>query len=372
MSRPFHLLHVFSSFNLGGLEARACAVINSLGDAFRHTITSTAGTFGAAERIAPGVKFEIVPPPSGKGGLLYALRLGSMIAATRPDLLLTYNWGSFDAVIGAALKGACPLIHSEDGFNPDEIMGLKQRRVWARRIFLNRARAVVVPSRTLENLARNTYKLRPEIVHRIPNGIDTTKYGPAERARWRERWGFAEDDFVIGCVGRLSPEKNLNLLLRAVARCREANARLVLVGSGSCQEELERVAKDLDLAGRVIFSGFVPDPSGCYGAFDLFAMSSSTEQMPMSLLEAMAAGLPAVCTSVGDTAEILASPGEPVTVPAADLDAYAKALDVLCRDAELRQRLGQANRKRCREVYSLAQMTGRYRQLYLRAMEQKK
>ena len=108
-------------------------------------------------------------------------------------------------------------------------------------------------------------------------------------------------------MGRLAPEKNLGLLLRAVAASGIAGVRVVLAGGGTCRAEWEALAADLGLGSRVIFPGFLADPASCYGAFDLFAMSSDTEQMPLALLEAMAAGLPAICTDVGDSAEILGS-----------------------------------------------------------------
>ena len=369
MTRPVHLFHVFSSFNLGGLESRTCVLMNALGREFRHTITATDGNFGAAERLGSTVDFKIVPPPEGKGSPFYALRFRQLLRTIRPDLLVTYNWGAFDAVLAATLGRACPVVHTEDGFNPDEVGRLKARRVWSRRLVLNRAAAVVMPSRTLREIALNSYKLRPEIVQWIPNGIDTAKYGSAGRERRRAEWGAGPGDFVIGSIGRLAPEKNLGMLLRAVAACALPNTRVVLAGSGPCRAELEALAAELGITERVRFTGFITDPSDCYGAFDLFAMSSTTEQMPISLLEAMAAGLPAICTAVGDSAEIVGNPGWPAIVPAGDLNAYTGALQTLYADAALRSQLGARNRARCAEVYSLERMISRYRDVYLGAIK---
>jgi glycosyltransferase involved in cell wall biosynthesis len=364
---PLHLFHVFSSFNLGGLEARTCVLMNALGREFRHTITATDGNFGAAERIGPGVDFKLVPPPTGKGGALYPFRLSNLLRAVQPDLLVTYNWGAFDAVLAATVDSLCPVVHTEDGFNPDEVAGLKARRVWSRRLILNQVSAVVMPSRTLRDIALQAYRLRPGLVHWIPNGIDTGKYGSAARERWRAEWGIARDDFLIGSAGRLAPEKNLGMLLRAVAASRLPNVRVVLAGSGPCRPELERLAAELGMAGHVVFPGFIPDPCGCFGAFDLFAMSSTTEQMPIALLEAMAAGLPAICTAVGDSAEILGHPGPPAIVPPGDLAAYIESLKTLHGNAALREQLGARNRARCIEAYSLERMIARYRSVYLAA-----
>jgi glycosyltransferase involved in cell wall biosynthesis len=356
------------------LEARTCVLMNALAGGapeggFRHTITATDGNFAASRRLDPGVDFTIVPPPAGKGGLLYPLRLASLLRTIAPDLLITYNWGAFDAVLAAALDSICPVIHSEDGFNPDEVCGLKSRRVWSRRLLLNQVAAVVMPSHTLENIALNAYKLRPALVHWIPNGIDAARYGAGSRASWRAEWGVGPGEFLIGSVGRLAPEKNLGLLLRAVAASRIAGIRVVLAGSGPCRAELEALAAQLGLGARVTFPGFIADPASCYAAFDLFAMSSATEQMPLALLEAMATGLPAICTAVGDSAEILAHPGWPAIVEPGDLDGYTRALSALHADAKLRGDLGARNRARCIEAYSLERMVERYRKLYLSAAQ---
>jgi len=338
--------------------------MNALAGEFRHTITATDGHFGAAGRIGPGVNFTLVPPPAGKGGLLYPLRLAGLLRSIAPDLLVTYNWGAFDAVLAAALDSICPVIHSEDGFNPDEVRGLKSRRVWSRRLLLNQVAAVVMPSHTLEKIALTAYKLRPSLVHWIPNGIDPARYGPAARELWRAEWGVRPDEFLIGSVGRLAPEKNLGLLLRAVAASEIAGIRVVLAGSGPCRAELEALAGQLGLGARVTFPGFLADPASCYGAFDLFAMSSATEQMPLALLEAMAAGLAAVCTAVGDSAEILGHPGWPAIVAPGDLEGYTRALAALHADRKLREELGARNRARCIKAYSLERMVGSYRELY--------
>jgi glycosyltransferase involved in cell wall biosynthesis len=118
----------------------------------------------------------------------------------------------------------------------------------------------------------------------------------------------------------------------------------------------------------VVFRGFVPDPGSYYQALDLFAMSSITEQMPMVLLEAMAARLPIVCTAVGDSAEIIGNPGRPAVVPPEDASAYVEALRELGRDAGLRKSLGGANHRRSLEVYSVERMIAAYRKLYLTAV----
>jgi glycosyltransferase involved in cell wall biosynthesis len=110
------------------------------------------------------------------------------------------------------------------------------------------------------------------------------------------------------------------------------------------------------------------DPAPCLAAFDVFALSSASEQMPLALLEAMASGLPAVCTDVGDCREMLGGGGAPAVVPPGDEAAYAAALAALAARAELRAALGAANRARCVERYPADRMVRAYASLYDEAL----
>jgi glycosyltransferase involved in cell wall biosynthesis len=127
---------------------------------------------------------------------------------------------------------------------------------------------------------------------------------------------------------------------------------------------LEQMAREEGIGEHVVFSGRVPDPAKCLAAFDVFVLSSCTEQTSNALLEAMACGLPAISTDVGDSSEMLGNIGPPVIVPAGDLQAYSNALAVLASSPELRERLGVANRHRCLEHYRLERMVLEYEALY--------
>ena len=364
MSRAPHILHVFSTFTNGGPQVRTCSILNALGPAFTHTIMATDGNYDAANRIGSQVSCRFLPPPKGKGSLLYAFALGQVFRRLRPDAAFTYNWGSFDAILAVRALGLCPIVHTEDGFGKDEAAGLKKRRIWARRAVLNATHAVVVPSRTLRQISTGAYGLKDSKVRFIPNGVDLSRFQPGDQnSEWRRRFQIPEEAVLTGYVGRLSPEKNLSLLLEAFAQADVANTRLAIVGEGPCRSELEQLSAKLGLRGRIVFTGPVADPAGCYRALDVFAMSSHTEQMPMALLEAMASGLPAVCTDVGDTAEMLGA-GWPVLVPSGATGRYAEALRIMTTSPGLRSRLGVHNRKRCEEEYSFDRMLNRYAGLF--------
>lgn len=385
LRRPY-LLHVFSNFVPTGPELRTVALIGAFGDAFRHGVVSMDGRTTAAERLPAGVDVRILPSPPRAGSLATARRLGRLLIDERPDLVLTYNWGAFDMLlaeaIGIAGKGrpGRRVIHHEEGFNQDEADSFKLRRVIARRFVLPTAHCVIVPSERLERVAREVWKLPDNRIRLIPNGIRLDAFPPADRnTGLRDRLGIPREALVVGTAGSLRPVKNHLRLLEAAART--PGVHLLLVGDGEERPALEARAAAPDLAGRVCFAGYQADPAPCYRAMDVFALTSNSEQMPVSLLEAMAAGLPALATDVGDVRAMLPPEQGPLVVPlpaglaAGEPDgttaaALAVRLAELAADPARRRGLGQANRRRVEERFSFEGMCRAYLEVYQSALLQ--
>jgi len=365
-----HFCHVFSSFDPGGAEVRTVALINNLGSAARHTIIATNGRYGAAERIHAHISHAIVPPPAGKGSLFYSRSIARTLHEIRPDLLLTYNWGAIDAVIAGTIHRRCPVLHAEDGFGPEESVTLKRRRTWTRRIFLNRIDGTIVPSRQLERIVTTAFRVAPARVFYIPNGVDHTRFSPGNDMTWRTAHGVPEGALLVGSVGALRPEKNYGLLLEAVARIPQRNVWIAFAGDGPCRADMARLARELGLESRTLFAGPLADTAPFYRTLDLFALSSSTEQMPLSVLEAMASGLPIIATDVGDIREMLAADNADgaMLAPRGDADAYAAALAALLENGAKRQRLAVENRVRCLKLYTQERMFHAYQAAYERAL----
>lgn len=353
------ILHVMWGFEPGGAEMRLVRLANAMGRAWRHWIAPISGRDSVKDQFDPGVEWEIVETPRKGTPLAYA----QWIRRLRPDLVQTYNWGAFDAAAGCVLARVCPLLHTEDGFGADEAAGPKLRRVLARRLVLPFARRVVVPSLTLERIALERYGLPRRKVERIPNGVDCLVFRPGRNDALRRELGVAVDEIVIGTVGHLRPEKDYGFLLRAFAEARIESALLVIAGEGPERARLRKMAAEFGLSGRVLFPGAV-DPAPWYRMFDLFVMSSMTEQMPLALLEAMATGLPALCTDAGDSAWMLDSPDLPAIVRRGDFSGYVEALKRWAADEGLRREAGARNRARCEREFSLERMVERWRAMY--------
>jgi len=375
MARPVRILHCHSTFHLGGKEARAVHLMNAFGDAAEHVVLSAVpGALGAREAIDPAVKVdfpgEAAPSLQGKPGIGRYAELADYMAGF--DLVLSYNWGAMDVVGARRLIGGIrrltPLIHHEDGFNEDEAVRQKPARVWFRRLMLPAIERLVVPSHRLERIALDIWRQRPDKVERIPNGIRLPR--ESECARPLPIEGLpAGTGPIIGTVAGLRRVKNLPRLVRAFARGAPADARLVILGEGPDRGAILAEAERLGVAQRVMLPGFVRDPVRYMGSFDIFALSSDSEQFPISLVEAMACGLPAAMTDVGDVAAMVASENRPFIVGREDEEGLTAALARLCGDPARRRSVGTANRAVAMANYDEATMIERYRRLYWSAIE---
>jgi L-malate glycosyltransferase len=362
-----HILHVFPTFERGGAQSRVAAIINTLGSRLMHTVLALDGNYEAGKSLQHGTVVRYADAPRVRGNLGQVLAFADLIRSFRPDLVVTYNWGAINALAGARLAAVCPVIHTEDGFGADEAEKLKPRRVITRRLLLNSIFATVVPSRTLKAIALDRYRLNKDKVRLILNGIDTTRFSPGRNTELRRRLGIPDDNVVVGTVGQLRPEKNLLMLLRSFEALTTQDVTLMIVGGGNCRRDIEQAAIDRRLTEKVVFAGAITDPAPYYQAMNIFAMTSVTEQMPMALLEAMATGLPAVCTAVGDIPSMLdGSTAE--LIPSGDDRAYAGALTHLIERQDVRTQIGQKNRRRCITHYSLERMMSEYARLYQSAI----
>ena len=371
MPEPVAVLHLHSTFSLGGKEARAVRLMNAWGPRARHTVVSAMpGELGARERIDKGVAYEIAQDAPALTGRPSVARYEALARYMRRfDLVLTYNWGAIDGVMARRTfaNGMPPLIHHEDGFNADEAGGLKRERNIYRRLALPAAHALVVPSETLEAIALGTWKQPRARVHRIVNGIATGLY--AKKPDPKAIPGFVPNpkEVVIGTLAGLRAVKDLPLLVRAAGGVAK-RVRLVIVGEGPERDTIRQAAAAMGLSDKLVMPGHLERPYRFIGLFDLLALSSRSEQFPIAVVEAMAAGLPIAATPVGDIARMVAPENLPfVTGPHHEVP-LRDAIETLAMDADLRRRVGAANQAKARAEYDEAVMIARYAALYEAAL----
>nr|WP_294553487.1 glycosyltransferase [uncultured Rhodopila sp.] len=343
---PPLVAHVFPTFAVGGAQMRFAAIANHFGPAFRHIVVSLDGNQACRDLLRGdlGVSFPAVAGPKN-AMLANARRYRRLLRDWRPDVLVTCNWGAIEFAL-ANLLPVTRHLHVVDGFGPEERSSQIPRRVLIRRLALART-PVVLPSRTLVRIAAEVWKLPRRVIHYVPNGIDLARFAAAAAAQ------RGTGETVIGTVAALRPEKNIARLLRAAAPL--PGRRLVIVGDGPERDALTDLARTLGMADRVSFAGYRQDTPDFYARFDLFALSSDTEQMPLSVIEAMASGLPVVATDVGDIRLMVAAENAPFIAPPGDA-AFGAALSALAGDPGLRRRIGQANLAKARRDFDQAAM----------------
>ena len=358
MTQQKHILHIFPTFAVGGSQMRFAQLVRLHADRYRHTVIALDGNCGMAERL-PQDRVTLKSVDYDKRDPIASLKtFRRTLSAIRPDVLMTYNWGAIEWAIVNRFGKPVRHLHVEDGFGPEEATGQLSRRAWTRRFALaGRHTSVILPSRTLEGIARTTWKLSPSRLNYIPNGINF--------ARFAGRPENGGGTITIGTVATLRREKNIARLIETFRKLRESNPSrkisLVIVGDGPERPALQMLAADLGLSDHVLFAGASTHPEDWLRKMDIFALSSDTEQMPLGVLEAMAAGLPIAATAVGDVKMMVADGNAPFVVEAGL--AFERALETLAGNALLRRDVGAENAKRAAELYDEKVMANRYAEL---------
>ena len=352
------VVHLRSAQGLYGAERSLLALAAATEPPFEPLVVSLVrpgredALGAAAGRI--GIPVVRVDAP----GRLSLSALGSLVRLARGGLLHAHDYKAQALALAAGAVARVPVVvtfHGDTGHLARVVVYERLAR-WGARF----TSGVAATSGPLAERIRAAAPRTP--VHLIPNGIPIgPQPGPADRIRARQALGLPSDALVVAFLGRLSPEKAPEVLLRAA---RGAPLRVLIAGDGPLRAALEAEANP----EQVRFLGFVPDAAGVLAAADVLALPSRTEGLPMAVLEAMAAGVPVVASAVGSLPEVLGD-GAGVLVPPGDADALRAALEQLA-DAKGREALAIAARRRVESRYAAATMARSYRErLYQPALD---
>lgn len=380
-------LWVFSTFAVGGAQRRFISLLPAWGRDTHHLIFAMDGNYEAERLLPEGATASRLEAPVRKGGFISIANIAAfrrLLRAVQPDVLLTSNWGTIEWHIANRGRSARPHIHFEDGFGAEESIDKRlPKRDAARRLLFSQrspgapARRFVAPSHGLAHLYETVWGAGaqtapdggPGHVWLIPNGIDIDAFDRGSRDQ--EARGKSARPFTIGTVGALRREKRYDRLIRAFAMLMQTEtadsaSRLVIVGDGPERQSLEALARSSGIGTAVKFTGEQSDIASHLADIDVFTLTSDTEQMPISLIEAMAARCACVATDVGDiramAPDIQGRFILPLTEETALTASLAEAFATLRDDADLRNDLAAANRARV-EIYSFSHMAERYRAL---------
>ncbi len=357
------LLHVLPSFNVGGREMRFAQIANRFTEKYHHLIVSLDGQTACKALLNEDVSYEILTPPDLSGSIvsrLWAIR--RFLNQQQYHKLVTYNWGSIEWALahwGRSQKH----IHIEDGFGPEEKNRQIPRRVWFRRIALKATEHVIVPSKTLLQIAKDQWKISERRLNFIANGVDLNAFANPDFEQYRSLF-FHSDRLKIGTIARLRKEKNIPRLLTAFeSLCEEHNIELWIAGDGPELETIESYVNSSPHKKIIHMVGNIDSPANYMCHLDIFALSSDTEQMPYSVLEACAAGKPVASVDVGDIKSLVSEDNQQF-VSGTTAEDLVNSLEQLLKNKTLRLELGEKNQQFCQSHFAVEIMLSAYDQLF--------
>jgi glycosyltransferase involved in cell wall biosynthesis/peptidoglycan/xylan/chitin deacetylase (PgdA/CDA1 family) len=356
-------VHIVLSLQPGGLERLVANLVAAPAMSDWRMLVCCLDQEGplADEVRRAGHEVILVKRRGGVDGAL-VLRLAAMLRERKARVVHTHSLDPmFYGGLAARMAGVPVRLHTQHNTQVFTTYGWRDRLKFklAARLF---TRVVAVGGETERELQRAGIETPRRMT--IRNGIDVTRFAPGRAVPTIP--GVPSGSRIIGTAARLSPEKGIHRLLEAFALLapRHPSARLVLAGDGPDRSALEAQARAAAIADRVAFLGFHPHVAELLPAFEIFALPSLTEGIPLALLEAMAAGIPCVATAVGGVPEVIENGRTGVLVPADDPEALATAIDSLLNDAGRRSAIGAAGREQVIREWSETAMAGAYAALY--------
>ena len=360
---PIKVLHVVYALQPGGMEYGVVKLVNGLDPSqVSSGIVSTKPAGELKRMLAANVSlFELRRRDGNDPRLIWDLF--TLFRREQPDVVHTHAWGTLvEGLVAARLAGVPVVIHGEHGtLQLRSHQRFVQRRAWAAA-----DRLLSVSSRLAERMARDAgFPLAR--IHTIRNGVDLSRFGTISRAAARQALQLPATAPLAVAVGRLVPVKDHLTLLEAIALLRRQgmDAQVALAGDGPLKATLLERAVALGIADATHLLGHRSDVEVVLAAADIFTLTSVSEGLSNTILEAMASALPVVATRVGGADELIEDGISGILVSAGSAAEIAQGLGRLFEHAARRAAMGLAARARVEAEFSLAGMVERYESTYV-------
>jgi len=360
------VVHVLYRFECGGLQTVLTECVKHMpADRYRHAVISLTDYTDYADRIrAAGVTVYVLNKLPGQS-LGTHVKLWKLLRRLRPAIIHTYNIGTIEYNLTALLAGVPVRIHAEHGRDSVEIDG-RHRKYNLLRWMVSPFIAAFVPvSDDLVDWLHRVVRIAPRKIVMIPNGVDTSHYAPAQHVD-----AAMPHRLCIGTVGRADRIKNHAVLLEAFRvllgrfPAPACDLRLVIVGDGPLFQAMRDSVAREGWADRVWLPGARADVADILRTLSIFVLPSSSEAMPVTILEAMATALPVVATRVGGIPRLVLDGQSGLLVEPGDVQQLADALQAYIDDPVLRRTHGAAGRAHVGDRYSVDAMASAYAALY--------
>jgi glycosyltransferase involved in cell wall biosynthesis len=366
-SERLRVLHLTPCFGVGGAEQMAGHLM--VGLSATHDVTAVG--MGPAKNTSIEHKLKRADIPvwhlgkrPGFDPRIY-VALDRVLKQVRPQVVHTHL-SVLRYALPALLRRRVPLaVHTLHNLAEHEADAFGRA---VQRFAFRRAVLPVAISREVAASVKRVYGLECEAM--VPNCIPVENYrrNAADGIRWREKEGFGPDAILFTCVGRLEPQKNPLLMVKAFATLDDPRAHLVMLGEGTLRDELAAYIRERRLEGRVHLLGKRTEVKECLAAADVFVLSSNWEGNPLAVMEAMAAGLPVIGTRAGGVPELVESGQQGILVPVGDCVGFASAMRTLLNDSNLRAAMANAACEHATAAFNVDRMTEGYASLYRKAL----
>lgn len=366
-SRPT-ICQVIHSLGIGGAEVLLDRMVRAMSDEFRFVIAVLDEIGEIGERLqndgftvhhlhrSPGIDHRC------------AKRLRAFADRESAALLHAHQYTPFfQSMLSRGFTGQRPVVFTEHGRHCPDLPSRK--RMLVNRLLLKKRDRLIGVGQAVAKALIDNEGLPESRVEVIYNGIDldrTPARDSAAQAFVRSEFGFSTSDFVVIQIARLHELKDHETALRTMALvCREVpHARFLIVGDGECRPHIEKLIEELQLEHHVVLAGSRNDVPELLNAADMFLMTSISEGIPLTLIEAMAAGIPIVSTNVGGIPEMIEHEVSGYLHAAKDVQGLANSCILLARDLEQRHRVAVNGQKTAIAQFSFRSMVDQYRQVY--------
>ena len=367
------IAHVLFRLGTGGLENGVVNLINTMpDDNYRHAVICMTDYTDFRNRIKKdAVQVYCLNKKPGQDFAVY-VRLWRLLREIKPDILHTRNLSALEAQLSGLLAGIKHRIHGEHGRDLDDVDGTNPRYVMLRRLFRPIVQRYVPMSKDLENWLIKQINVPAQKITQVYNGVDLSRFKLSDD----KPIALLPPDFrskdlmLIGTVGRLDPVKDQITLVQAFIHLLKLDpaaknkVRLIVVGAGALQPQLQALSRDAGVDDLIWFAGERQDVADIMQTLDLFVLPSINEGISNTILEAMATALPVIATDVGGNPELVINDRTGYLVPKQDPAAMAAAFKHYLDNPALLAIHGQAGRARCVSTFSLNRMISDYVTIY--------
>jgi glycosyltransferase involved in cell wall biosynthesis len=378
MPSTYRILHVIDHLGSGGAQESVVNLVKYCRrELFQPEVATLHGFGHYWEVLRPyGIPlYSLAPRWYRRAAVPLILgRLFRLMAQNRYDIVHCHTYGP--NVLATIMAALCrvPLRINHDR-NRDDLRYRYQSLRWLDFLGNSLATCVLAGSKSVRDFLCLEETVPESKVRLMYNGVDLERFTPKDpassRKKWRQALGLPADSLLVGGIGRLHYQKDFPLFLRVAAEVSAMipQAVFLIAGDGEDRSALEKLSRELGLAPKVHFLGFVKDMPGLYEALDLLLFPTLFEGTSLTTLEALAMGVPLVCSRVDGPAEILDDGREAMLVPLGDKEGFVQAVCRLLLDRDFALQLARAGQTKVRQRHSVQAVVGRIEDFYLEHLE---